>query len=443
MTLPDRFAAHLASLQLARGRALVAVSGGSDSLALLHLLQAAGPPQGLDLVVAHADHGIHPESAAVAARVEAVAERLGLPVRVGRLALGPETSEADARRERYRWLRATLQAHGARHIFLAHHREDQAETVLMRVLAGSGPAGLSGMAPMRGTLVRPLLPFGREELRAYLAEVGWPAWQDPANAAPRHTRSWIRTAVMPILAAREPEVTGRLVRVAAHAEAARGAWDAVLDALPELAVRMEGHAVSVAARPLSGYDSRLSRAVIQALGRRADLVVGAGAAAAIGALAARGRSGAWLPLAGGGTAEIAFGRLRLAGPATDPLPDERSIGGLAPGTESFGRWRVTWVAEPAPLAVSRDGWSSWFIPGAYRVRRWRPGDRIRPLGGAGGRLVVRCLQDARVPRADRARWPMVTSAGGDDVLWVPGICRGEASIPSSGTEAVRIDVNAS
>ena len=141
MDLHDEFRAHLASLALPGGRALVAVSGGLDSVVLLDLLhRTAG--RSLELVVAHADHGIHPDSASVAERVTAFAAGLGLRCEVARLALGPGTGETSAREARYAWLFALRERLGAAIVFTAHHADDQAETVLMRALEGSGPGGL-------------------------------------------------------------------------------------------------------------------------------------------------------------------------------------------------------------------------------------------------------------------------------------------------------------
>lgn len=83
--------------------------------------------------------------------------------------------------------------------------------------------------------------------------------------------------------------------------------------------------------------------------------------------------------------------------------------------------------------------TAWFVPhGELRVREWQPGDRVRPLGGKGGRRLVRCFQDARVPRSRRAEWPVIESAG--QVVWAPGVCRGAGLVPEAGSEALRVDV---
>ena len=204
MSLLEAFRNHLATLQLRPGSALVGVSGGPDSLVLLDLLAKTQDVHGQTLAVAHVDHGIHRESRLVAQRVEALAARYGLPFHTARLNLGPEAGETDARAQRYGWLESLAGKLGANVIFTGHHADDQAETVLMRVLAGSGPAGLAGMAATRGRLVRPLLPFTQESVLQHLEETGLAAWTDPANSDPRHLRSWIRTDLLPAIRRRNP-----------------------------------------------------------------------------------------------------------------------------------------------------------------------------------------------------------------------------------------------
>ena len=153
MPLLDAFSTHVRSLGLEAGRALVAVSGGPDSMALLDLLARSGPAHGLDLVVGHVDHGIDPRSAEAAAIAGRAAADRGLPFELARLSLGGAASETTARAARLAALEALRERVAADCILLAHHADDQAETVLMRVLRGSGPAGLAGIPLRRGRLV--------------------------------------------------------------------------------------------------------------------------------------------------------------------------------------------------------------------------------------------------------------------------------------------------
>jgi tRNA(Ile)-lysidine synthase len=435
VTLPERFERHLAALGLPPGPALVAVSGGADSLALVALLARSPAAAGWRLEVAHVDHGIQPGSREVAERVRAAAARYGLRFHLRSLDLGPHASETTARLRRYEALAHIAAEAGTRLLLTAHHRDDQVETVLMRVLKGSGPAGLAGIASRRGTLVRPLLPFSRAELAAYAAAEGLDPWDDPANRNPRHLRSWLRTAVLPLLRERIPDLDHRLIAVARQAALDRAAWDALIFGLPALDFRSEKAGVSVAAAPLGGYDSVVLRALLAALGRRIGVVIGPARAGRIERLLAQGRSGAVAELGADSAAELSFDRLRLFRGAERPWKGV-PVGVGSAGRVRVGEWVMEWSSEPAPDRLERISAETWLPAGAYLVRPSRSGDRIRPLGGPGRRLVVRCLQEARVPRSRRAAWPVVESDG--IPVWVPGVCRSAECLPVPGAPALRM-----
>ncbi len=405
-------------------------------MVLLDLLVHSRDLVGLELIVAHVDHGIQPDTAMVAEQVRWLAASYDLPFETAQLALGAAAGETLARARRYAWLEATRARTGAAVIFTAHHADDQIETVLMRVLAGSGPAGLAGMEPVRGSLIRPLLPFQRGEILRYLSEAGLDAWLDPANADSRHLRSWVRTELLPPLRRRLPEVDSKIQRLSSHAARDRRAWDAVLDALPNLDVRTERGEISVAASSLADYDSALTQAVIVALARRVGCQLGPARTSRVFSLLARGLSGNRVPLGELWAAELAFGRLRIYSEDPEPAPQPWSIEG-SPGRGAWGQWRFRWERATAPRLQDRSGMSAWFTLDPLTVRAWSPGERLKPLGGSGRRLVVRCFQEVRVPRSHRAKWPVLTQR--EDVMWIPGVCRSDARLPSEGSEALRVD----
>lgn len=436
MPLIELFRRQLAALSLPPGQALVAVSGGPDSVALLDLLVQSRDAHGLDLVVAHLDHGIHPDSPRVAEQVRALAESYQLPVHIGQLALGPDVSETEARAERYAWLETLRSRLGAGVIFTGHHADDQVETVLMRVLGGSGPAGLAGMATVRGEVVRPLLSFPRAELLCHLEETGLQSWHDPANTDHRHFRSWLRDQLLPMLRRRLPDVDAKIQRISDQAGRDRAAWDSVLDALPHLAFLAERDGISVAAPSLGGYDSPLAQAVILAAARRAGCQLGPSRIGRVLALVKRGVSGSKVPLGGAWTAELAFGRLRIG---RNVQTSDRSAWALEgrSGRGSWGRWSFRWAGATVPDQQERTGMTAWFTFDPLTVRPWSPGEKLKPLGGTGRRLLVRCFQEVRVPRSRRVSWPVL--ARNQEIIWIPGVCRSDALLPARGTEALRVD----
>lgn len=436
MNLRDEFRTHLVSLAPPPGgRWLVAVSGGPDSVALLDLLAGCRAELGVELVVGHVDHGIHPESGEVAEGVRRLALDYGLRFACRRLGLGPAATETAARAARYRALEGLRRETGADVVLTAHHADDQAETVLMRVLAGTGPAGLAAMPSRRGRLLRPLLPFRREQLARHVQEAGLWFWSDPANRDPRHLRSWLRSEALPLLETRIPDLGRRLLRVASQAGRDRAAWEAALGVLPGLDCRVEGGGVSLAAEPLSTYDDNLALRLVMAAGARVGCQLGFGRAARVLALARRGRSGGWVPLGSGWLAEVSFGRVRVARVAPPP-PARRDLTGER-GDATWGEWRFTWSRAPAPAHQERMGRTAWFAPADLAIRPWRAGERVKPIGGVGRRLVVRCLQEARVPRSVRGGWPALEHRGA--IVWLPGVCRSDLLVPPPGTEALRVD----
>ncbi len=213
MDLEGLFAQRLARLA-PKDPLVLAVSGGGDSVALAHLVRRAGRAG----VVAHLDHALRPESPQDLAFVEALAGRLGFPffaerVEVGRIAQARgENLEAVAREVRYAFLHRVAKQVGARAILTAHTLDDQAETVLLQLLQGTARA--PGIREKEGLVVRPLLPFPREALRAYLRGLG-EAWrEDPTNQDPSLDRNYLRLMVFPLLLERFPRAKEALARFA-------------------------------------------------------------------------------------------------------------------------------------------------------------------------------------------------------------------------------------
>ena len=175
---------------------VVACSGGADSLGLLVLANEAG----LKPIAVHVDHGLRADSAEDAEVVAHAAARLGAEWRTVRVQVEPGGNlEARARDARYRALADACEQTGATAILVAHTADDQAETVLINVMRGSGTAGLAGMARRQGNVVRPLLHLRRAEVRAVVTRAGLPIAEDPTNADRRWQRAWIRHDVLPML----------------------------------------------------------------------------------------------------------------------------------------------------------------------------------------------------------------------------------------------------
>ena len=211
----------------------IALSGGLDSSALLHLANHYAREHGIKLFAFHIHHGISPNADAWLAHCEAECATLGVHFTARRVTLETTKSgvEAAARKLRYAALGALCAEHGAGLLLTAHHLDDQAETVLLQLLRGSGTAGLSGMDAANAapelldnpTLVmaRPLLGVSRQQLEAYVAQHGLGWVEDESNTHPRYARNALRHQVMPALAAAFPGYQDRFARSAAHAQSAQ------------------------------------------------------------------------------------------------------------------------------------------------------------------------------------------------------------------------------
>ncbi len=199
-------------LALPRGTCiLAAVSGGPDSMALLHALAVVAPECGCRVVAHGVDHGLRAEAASELDLAETLAARLGVLFRRTHVEVARGGNlQARARAARFVALRRAAAEARADVIATGHHAEDRAETVLLRLLRGAGPRGLAVLPPRDGDLVRPLLAARRADIEAHLARHGLPYAADPSNADPRFLRVRVRTEVLPVLQRLSPGVVAHL-----------------------------------------------------------------------------------------------------------------------------------------------------------------------------------------------------------------------------------------
>ncbi len=233
----------------------VALSGGLDSCALLHLASGYARAHGAPLFAFHVHHGLSPHADAWLGHCERLGAALGATVDVRRVAIGRDKSgtEAAARKLRYAALGELCRVHGVALLLTAHHQDDQAETVLLQLLRGSGPAGLSGMDRANAApelldhpdllMARPLLSASRAQLAAYVAQHAIDHVDDESNADPRFARNALRHQVMPALALAFPGYQERFARSARHAQSAQRLLTEL--AVQDLACCLDGDCLDV------------------------------------------------------------------------------------------------------------------------------------------------------------------------------------------------------
>jgi tRNA(Ile)-lysidine synthase len=411
---------------------IVAFSGGADSTALLWGMSRLAGRRGARVTAVHVDHGLDSGGAGRAEAASRVAVRLGVPLVSARrpvpaLRRRGESPEAAARRVRYELLEEVRRGQGARWIATGHHRDDQAETVLLRMLFGSGLAGLAGVRPAHGAVVRPLLGMPREALRSAVEAAGLPFCDDPANSDPGVPRNLVRHRLLPALAAAEDGVEGD--RLAGLAERALRAG-AVLDRrlAERLGIRTLAGGAVADRDAVASLPGPLLPFALAALHRRAGAPYPAAAAARAELVRQLGRGGrvacdcggGWLWAAADGLFTLRRAPVREAAPDftyTLEVPGEVDIPELSIRVGLYRRPVEPWMFAGAP---SRAGLALPLAAGdRVTVRNRRPGDRLRPLGADGSRRLKEVLVDRRVPRDQRARLPLLCVGG--RIAWVPGV----------------------
>jgi tRNA(Ile)-lysidine synthase len=405
-------------------RIAVACSGGADSIALLHLLCALRP----GIVVLHVDHGLRDESSADAAFVAMTADALGLQVHVERVDVDRTTGslEGAARDARYRALEEMAVVAGARYVATAHTLDDQAETVLQRLMRG---ASLDGIAPMRGMFVRPLLGVRRSALRTYLVDQAISWREDPSNVDQRFERNWVRARLLPQIAERRPGIVDVLARTAS-----RQRMDgAVLDDLA--AEAFDGHAkvdtagVFLPSADLDPLPAAIASRVVRLAFRHGgteppEHVIQRARHLEAGVRVRHGGIDAWR-LADG----LAFVRHDREPPAPFDLP--------ANGTITSHDWAI--AIRVGDGAEHRWPWRYVLPDAAATIRSRRPGDRVET--SAGSKKVQDMLVDAKVPRPLRDLVPIIATSSA--VVAVVGHApsgrrrRGTASLESGRVVDVR------
>lgn len=381
-------------------RVLAALSAGPDSTALVAALGALRDRGFLAEVRAlHVDHGLRPGGREDAAAARATCERLLVPFETVRVEVAPGNVQAEARRARYAALRAAARRAGATRIATGHTLDDQAETVLLRLLRGAGTRGLAAIPPRRGLLIRPLIDQPRAAGLAYLAALGLGWRDDPTNASPRFTRNRVRREVLPALTAVAPSAARALARAA----------DLCREddrALSARARRAAGAGVEVPLEAVLRGPVAVRRRVVRRLFRNAGgRGLEAGHVDAVLALAARGRPGS-AALPGGLWATVRYGVLSVERRRA-PGPAAADVAVPGPGRYEVAGHGIVDVGAARPS----------LLPWPLVLRSRRAGDRFR--SPAGSKKLKGWLIDRKVPRERRDE--LLVLAAGSDVLAIPAL----------------------
>lgn len=410
----------------------VAVSGGADSMVLLHVLKGMG----FACHAAHADHGLR--------GAESSADRAFVVEQCGRMGIGVETTTVDvaahaktgnssiemaARELRYAWFR-TLLAKGPAHMALGHHADDAVETLLLNLMRGPGFKGWDGIAPVAGPFFRPLIAVDRSTVRAYAARHGVAFREDTSNTDPAFLRNRVRHELIPLmerLRAGSAKVMAR--SLPDLAELVRLGEAEVEEDLLLLPAITGDHVILPSERILR---SRVPRALLLRVlaphGFHPTVIDRLHTAMLEGAVGAQFH-GTEYHITVERDAIVFEGQHELpvaAGTITDDLSTDAPLGLCMRycDPQEGGAQRTA--------AVVRLDADHLRFP--LLVRPWQPGDRMRPVGLGGSKLISDILTDAKVPNTERTRHRVVVS--GNDIVWLIGLRAAEGYAAGAATHRV-------
>jgi tRNA(Ile)-lysidine synthase len=421
-------------------RVLVAVSGGPDSVVLLDVLDRLKETFSLDLVVAHFDHSLRPEDDERETRfVDSLAVSRNLPFVTQKapsaLCESGKSHEEEARDRRYAFLDHARCAHGAQRVALGHTLDDQAETVIMRLLRGSGSAGLSGIPPVRNHhIIRPLIEITRQEIEDYMVRRDLRYVTDPSNFEKHHLRNRIRLDLLPQLKTYQPRIVEILGQTAGimrdetrwmeteakrwikrHVEAlGAGGHSVPLKVFGDLAAALQNQVIRQIIKRVQGGLRRVSLRHIEAI---KGLSMGK----------PQGR----LNLPNGILVEKSYETLLFM--KNKDKRENAENGGFhylldAPGAFNLDVIPCTVTMEEIKTEEisqmdSSSPWVACFdaarIEYPLIVRNFLPGDRFVPLGMTGHKKVKDFFVDRKIPSDTRKRLPLLCS--GKDLIWICGL----------------------
>jgi tRNA(Ile)-lysidine synthase len=420
---------------------LVGVSGGPDSTALLSILSRLRPKLQIDLTVAHFDHMLRTrrEAGDDARFVKEVARALGVPLVTGAADVrasarrNHHSLEDTARRLRYAFLGEQALSSAASCVSVGHTMDDQAETVLLHLIRGTGLQGLAGMrarAPWPfgagPDLARPLLRVYRRDTERYCRELGIEPRADPTNDLPIAARNRVRGELMPVLRRFNPRIEESIARLAATAGSESGYLDELARSYFSDIASITSSAVSISRRDLLAAHPAMARRLI-----RLALEQARGAAVDVETLhvetlrdALQQPPGSY-SLPAGLTATTNHRSLIIH---SGPVPTARQIPETklsVPGRTRAGGWVISSEILPIPRSFREASPEEAYLDVAstgpdLTIRSRHPGDRLRPLGLGGDKKLQDILVDAKVPARERGGVPLLCA--GDQIAWVIGHC---------------------
>lgn len=415
---------------IASGDLLVAgVSGGPDSVALLHILLQLKEPLRFEVHAAHLHHGLRAEADLDQGLVEGICREWQVPlslrrVDVAQMARGEKMSVEEAGREaRYRFMEELRQELGGQKVATAHHRGDQAETVLLHLIQGTGAGGLQGILPRRGRIIRPLLELTRAEIMAYLNDNGLPYRIDSSNFDNNYLRNRIRWELLPFLEERfNPGMVDVLCRLAAVMKEENHYWDEQISKVMDKVVSGGGDApLTVRVEAIQQMPMVMQRRFLHQLLRRAGgRRVSWDDVERVLDLMSRKGSDRRVPVTGGTWVRKSYDVLECG--IEESTRDGFCYQLQVPGSmeiKEIGLLVTTRLLSESPAITDEVTLFDWErLKKPLYIRSRRHGDLFRPLGLGGSKKLKKYLIDKKMPLSERDRIGIL--AADDEIYWVIG-----------------------
>lgn len=421
-------------------RLIVGVSGGVDSMVLLHLLNACREAFDLSLIVAHVNHGFRPgESEKEAELVRTEARRFSLPFEYGQFQVrefqkkGGLSPQDAARKIRFRFFDDLLQKHHAQKIVLGHHADDQVETLLLRLIRGAGLQGLKGMLPIReGKVIRPLLEVWEEDIQSFAAEKKIPFLSDSSNLKKDYLRNRIRLALIPLIEREyQPNFKEVLLRTSAILREENDYLEKEAETAYHKVVREEGETLSFKFPEYQllhqAIQWRVIRTILEKIGD-GGVAVQEGERSDIHRVFQKLHQSSpsfLLELSRGVWVEKRYDAVSIGkGKVKPSLPFDVEL--ISPGRTFIPEMEkevVTEEGDREKFDIDRGQLSSALMDYGslqfpLRMRNFRPGDRFYPLGANGTQKLKEFFIDHKIPKFERSKVPLLVS--GERIVWVVG-----------------------
>ena len=396
---------------------LCCVSGGVDSMSLLHFLSRRSEKEGFSLHACYYDHQLRPESAENGAFVRRACEGLGVPFHLG----GGDVSgwaaehhlglEEAGRQLRYRWFEELAAQWEDCLIATAHNADDNAETLLLHLVRGAGLAGLGGIPPRRGSIIRPFLQVPRTLIEDYASELGIPHVEDATNADPDYcSRNLIRHRVMPLLRQLNPGLADTMTATAASLRQDSDFLNARANAVA-MDVKTAAGSVILPLASLTSQPAAIGARVVQLCAEKLDpeVVLTAAQRKAVLEVCHGTDPGGQCDLSGGIVAQRVYDTLVFSFPGkVEILPDTPLD---FQGEREIGPWSVTVAREVCPEDWASRPWEFYLPDKPTLLRRRRTGDELRLKHREGTKTLKKWFIELRIPEARRDLVPVLEQEG--------------------------------